>query len=103
MTLLASPTGTLYVNQLRDNTSVFLFARLRSDDRAFLFLGPATYVRHAGERPIVMTWRLAHRLPADLFTTFAAAVLRDLARSAGGRRHSRGCGRPLGSGCVSTR
>ncbi len=74
ITSVASPTGTRYVNQLRDNTSVFLFARLRSDDRAFWFLGPATYVRHAGERPIAITWRLAHRLPADLYTTFAAAV-----------------------------
>ena len=74
MTSLASPTGTRYVNQHRDNTSVFLFARLRSDDRAFWFLGPAAYVRHTGERPIAITWRLAHRLPADLYTTFAAAV-----------------------------
>ena len=74
MTSLARPTGTRYVNQLRDDTSVFLFARLRSDDHAFWFLGPATYVRHAGERPIAITWRLAHRLPADLYTAFAAAV-----------------------------
>ena len=51
-----------------------LFARLRADDRAFWCLGPATYVRHEGDRPIAITWRLHHRLPADLYTAFAAAV-----------------------------
>jgi hypothetical protein len=51
-----------------------LFARERADDRAFWFLGPATYVRHEGERPMAITWRLAHALPGDLYATFAAAV-----------------------------
>jgi hypothetical protein len=51
-----------------------LFARLRSDDRAFSFLGPAAYVSHAGECPMAITWRLRHRLPGDLFAAFAAAV-----------------------------
>lgn len=54
--------------------AVMLFARLRTDDRAFWFLGPATYVRHEGELPMAITWRLAHPLPGDLFATFAAAV-----------------------------
>ena len=31
---------------------MLLFARLRSDDRAFWCLGPATYVSHESERPI---------------------------------------------------
>jgi hypothetical protein len=56
-------------------TKVILFARLRADDRAFWCLGPATYVSHEGERPIAITWRLDHRLPADLFTQFAAAAV----------------------------
>ena len=51
-----------------------LFARLRADDRAFWFLGPATYVRHEGEQPMAVTWRLEHPLPGDLFAAFAAAV-----------------------------
>ena len=49
-------------------------ARLRSDDRAFWFLGPATYVSHAGELPMAITWKLHHPLPGDLFAQFAAAV-----------------------------
>jgi hypothetical protein len=38
------------------------------------FLGPATYVRHEGERPMAITWRLRHALPGDLYAAFAAAV-----------------------------
>ncbi|HEU4419949.1 MAG TPA: hypothetical protein VFT55_13535, partial [Planctomycetota bacterium] len=55
-------------------TSVMLFARLRRSDRAFWFLGPATYQSHESELPMAVTWRLEHPLPADLFATFAAAV-----------------------------
>lgn len=51
-----------------------LFARLRSDERAFWFLGPADYVSHEGELPMAVTWRLHRPLPGDLFATFAAAV-----------------------------
>ena len=51
-----------------------IFARRRSDDRAFYFLGPATYVKHESELPMAITWRLHHALPGDLFAAFAAAV-----------------------------
>lgn len=51
-----------------------LFARLRTDERAFYFLGPATYVKHEGELPMAVTWRLHHPLSGDLFASFAAAV-----------------------------
>jgi hypothetical protein len=52
-----------------------LFARLRSDDRAFWFLGPASYVNHESNLPMAMavTWR-QHPLPGDLVAQFAAAV-----------------------------
>jgi len=67
-------TGQRYQRHGELGTSVFLFARLRSDDRAFYLLGPATYVKHESELPMAITWRLAHPLPGDLFTAFAAAV-----------------------------
>jgi len=51
-----------------------LFARGRSDERAFYFLGPASYVSHEGEMPMAITWRLGWALPGDLFAAFAAAV-----------------------------
>jgi hypothetical protein len=31
-------------------------------------------VKHAGEQPMAITWQLKHPLPANLYTTFAAAV-----------------------------
>ena len=51
-----------------------LFARLRASDRAFWFLGPATYRGHESACPMAVTWRVEHALPADLFAAFAAAV-----------------------------
>ena len=66
--------GRRYQHHVKAGTSVLLFARVNSGERAFWFLGPATYVRHEGELPMAITWRLAHSLPPDLYTTFAAAV-----------------------------
>ena len=74
-TSLASPTGQRYLHHEARGSKVVLFARLRADERALWCLGPATYVSHEGERPIAITWRLEHRLPADLFTQFAAAAV----------------------------
>ena len=69
-----SPTGQRYINQREDGTNVVLFARLRTTDRAFWCLGPASYVSHEGDRPIAFVWKLRQRLPAELYTSFAAAV-----------------------------
>jgi hypothetical protein len=69
-----SETGRRYQSHVALGSAVMLFARLRSDDRAFWFLGPATYVQHDGELPMAVTWRLQYPLPGDLFATFAAAV-----------------------------
>jgi hypothetical protein len=69
-----SEIGLRYQHHARQGSTILLFARLRSDDRAFYFLGPATYVKHDGELPMGVTWRLEHPLPGDLFTSFAAAV-----------------------------
>lgn len=69
-----SETGRRYQRHADLGSSIMLFARLRSDDRAFYFLGPASYVSHESELPMSVTWRLAHTLPGDLFVSFAAAV-----------------------------
>lgn len=69
-----SKTGLRYQSHAALGSSVMIFARHRTDDRAFWFLGPATYVSHQGERPMAVTWRLKHQLPGDLFESFAAAV-----------------------------
>jgi superfamily II DNA or RNA helicase len=69
-----SDTGRRYQRHAAGGSSVMLFARHRSDERAFYFLGPATYVKHESELPMAITWRLQHALPGDLFAAFAAAV-----------------------------
>ena len=69
-----SETGRRYQQHEALGASIMLFARLRSDDRAFWFLGPARYVKHESELPMAVTWRLDHPLPGDLFAQFAAAV-----------------------------
>ena len=69
-----SETGRRYQEHGQRSSHIFLFARLRSDDRSFFFLGPAAYVKHTGEQPMAITWRLQYSLPGDLFSAFAAAV-----------------------------
>jgi hypothetical protein len=74
VTRAESETGRRYQQHAADGSSVMLFARRRSDERAFYFLGPATYVQHESELPMAITWRLQYPLPGDLFAAFAAAV-----------------------------
>jgi hypothetical protein len=69
-----SETGQRYQQHEATENHVLLFCRLHSGDRAFYFLGPATFVSSSGELPMSITWRLKHPLPGDLFQAFAAAV-----------------------------
>lgn len=69
-----SETGRRYQQHASIGSRIMLFARERSADRSFYFLGPATYVKHESEQPMAITWRLHHPLPGDLFAAFAAAV-----------------------------
>ncbi|NMD24111.1 MAG: DUF3427 domain-containing protein, partial [Actinobacteria bacterium] len=69
-----SSTGLRYRHHERDGRTILLFSRLSADDRAFWFLGPATYRGHVGERPMAVTWELAQPLSGDLYQAFAAAV-----------------------------
>jgi hypothetical protein len=69
-----SPTGRRYRNHEAMGRTILLFARANTDERAFWFLGPASYVSHEGERPMAVTWRLHTPLSGDLFAMFAAAV-----------------------------
>jgi hypothetical protein len=69
-----SDTGLRYRKHEHEGRSIMLFTRLRADDRAFWFLGPATYRSHIGEKPMAITWELHNPLPGDLYQSFAAAV-----------------------------
>ena len=55
-----SETGRRCQRHKELGTSIMLFARLQSVDRAFWFLGPASYVKHEAELPMAITWRLDH-------------------------------------------
>ncbi|MEQ6900285.1 DUF3427 domain-containing protein [Nocardioides sp. YIM 152588] len=74
-TTTASPTGRRYVE---GTSSVLLFVReTRQDDfgtAPYLFLGPASYVSHEGEKPIAITWRLEHPMPMDFYTSASVAA-----------------------------
>jgi hypothetical protein len=69
-----NPTGQRYQNHVAMGSHVLLFGRPNTDERAFHFLGPASYVSHHGELPMAVTWKLKHPLPGDLFQAYAAAV-----------------------------
>ena len=63
------PSGRRYVDPASDWT-FYLFVRPDPGD-PYAFLGPVRYLTHAGDRPIAITWRLAHPLPAALFDRYA--------------------------------
>ncbi|GAA1139645.1 DEAD/DEAH box helicase [Nocardioides aquiterrae] len=74
-TTVSSPTGQRYLN---GTSNILLFVRDTHIDpfgtAPYQFLGPASYVSHQGERPIAITWRLMHSMPADFFQAATVAV-----------------------------
>jgi Domain of unknown function (DUF3427) len=75
-TSVESRTGRRY---LGGDSNVLLFSRDTKVDAfgtgaPYLFLGPAYYVSHTGDRPIAITWRLAHAMPTDVFTSTSVAA-----------------------------
>ncbi|WP_412747791.1 DUF3427 domain-containing protein [Krasilnikovia sp. M28-CT-15] len=69
----ASPTGQRYIHHAARGSAVHLFLRQTKEADGdlgappYLYAGPMTYLQHAGNRPMRILWRLAHRLPADTF------------------------------------
>ncbi len=74
-TSVASTTGQRY---LQGTSTVLLFVREQKDNEfgtsPYLFLGPATYVSHEGDRPIAITWRLEHAMPTDFYHVATVAA-----------------------------
>ena len=67
-----STTGLRYQSHRGDGGRALFFVRETSKDerretRPYLFLGPAEYVRHEGERPMGVTWRLRVEVPGAVF------------------------------------
>lgn len=64
-----SPTGQRYIQHRELGYTPLLFVREASRlenglTAPFVFLGPLQYVRHEGSRPMSITWRMAHPMPA---------------------------------------
>jgi hypothetical protein len=74
-TSVDSPTGRRYVSGA---STVLIFARYQQKDEfgtsPYLFLGPAHYVTHSGDRPIAITWRLDQAIPTDFFALASAVA-----------------------------
>jgi superfamily II DNA or RNA helicase len=78
-TSAASPTGQRYINHRRTGSHILLFVRETKksafgDGAPYVFLGPADYVSHEGERPMAITWRLRRTMPAEVYLGARAAV-----------------------------
>ncbi|MEU6808303.1 DUF3427 domain-containing protein [Streptomyces sp. NPDC046831] len=68
-----SPTGRRYQEHAKRGSQVLLFIRrYKTTDigksQPWMLLGPATYESHTGSKPMAITWRLDHDLPADVWT-----------------------------------
>jgi superfamily II DNA or RNA helicase/HKD family nuclease len=76
-TSIASPTGRRYVSP---GSRPLLFVRKSKqgelgDATAYTYLGPAEFVSNVGERPMAITWRLLHAMPAEFFEEAAVAAV----------------------------
>ncbi len=74
-----SQRGQDYVHHAARGRRVVLFVRTAKQSvdgqtMPYFCLGAATYVEHRSERPMQITWRLAHALPGDTFARWRAAV-----------------------------
>lgn len=74
-----SPTGLRYQHHAERGSHVLLFVRrYKSTDiggaQPWMLLGPAEYDGHTGSKPMAITWRLQHKIPADVWTYSAIAA-----------------------------
>jgi superfamily II DNA or RNA helicase/HKD family nuclease len=74
----ASPTGQRYIHHRQRGSHILLFVREAKTDALgaapYVFLGPADYLSHEGDRPMAITWRLRRSMPTDVFMASRAAV-----------------------------
>jgi superfamily II DNA or RNA helicase/HKD family nuclease len=68
-----SPTGLRYRQHKQRGSHVLMFMRRYKDTdigkaQPWMLLGPATFVRHEGSKPMAITWQLHQELPADVWS-----------------------------------
>lgn len=66
-----SSVGQSYIHQEKLGYTIMLFIRERKQtsdgiSAPYVFVGPATYVRHSGSKPMSIRWRLTYPLPAHI-------------------------------------
>lgn len=70
-TSASSPTGRRYIEHEQRGSKVLLFVReynkVDGVTQPYLFLGTARYLSHEGSRPMSITWKLDHPMPAGFF------------------------------------
>lgn len=66
-------SGRRYIESPGNGWRFYLFVRT-DPDAAFAFCGPAIYQSHEGDRPIAITWRFEHALPAALYQQYATLI-----------------------------
>ncbi|MFD8027212.1 DUF3427 domain-containing protein [Streptomyces sp. NPDC059717] len=74
-----SPTGIRYQRHAMAGSHVLLFVRrYKTNDiggaQPWMLLGPAEYEGHKGSKPMAITWRLKHEIPADVWAYSAIAA-----------------------------
>lgn len=73
-----SPTGQRYVHHRERGSHILLFVRAAKTNALgtspYVFLGPADYVSHEGDRPMAITWRLHRPMPTEVFQASTVAV-----------------------------
>jgi hypothetical protein len=72
-TAATSRTGLRYQHHVQEGSYVLLFMRRYKNtdigkSQPWMLLGPATNEKHTGSKPMSITWRLQHELPADVWT-----------------------------------
>ncbi len=74
----ASPTGQRYIHHSQRGSHILLFVRESRSNALgtspYVFLGPADYVSHEGNRPMAITWRLRRPMPTEVYMVSRAAV-----------------------------
>jgi hypothetical protein len=74
----ASPTGQRYILHRQRGSHILLFVRAAKTSALgaapYVFLGPADYVGHEGDKPMAVTWRLRRSMPAEVYQASAAVA-----------------------------
>lgn len=73
-----SPTGKRYLGRAAHGSNILIFTRDTAEDETgltvpYTCLGQVDYVQHVGEKPIAITWKLHRPMPAEVFSSAAAA------------------------------